>query len=404
MCRLLAGVLEREIRPRRDVAMKVSSVMVAVTLALAAAACTKQAPPPPPPPEVQVVAVEQRDEPIYSEWIGTLDGMVNAEIKPKVEGYLLRQLYQNGGYVKQGAPMFEIDPRQPQASLDQANANLARAQALLVKTQRDVQIYTPLAAARAISQQELDNARSRELEAAAMVDSSRAAVEQARLNRAWTLVTSPISGVAGIAKSQVGDLVNSATLMTTVSQVDPIKVNVNISEQEYLHYAEAINKGLSGTPRAGAQGGQLELVLDDGSVFPNKGTVLSVDRQVDVRTGTMAVHGSFPNPGNILRPGQYAKVRVALQTIKGALLVPQRAVNELQGSYQVGVVGADGKADIRVVQPGERVGSLWVINKGLMPGDKVIVEGLSRVRTGQPVIVKPAASQASAGPSGSSAT
>jgi membrane fusion protein, multidrug efflux system len=383
--------------------MKVSSMMVAAALTLAAAACTKQAPPPPPPPEVQVVTVEQRDEPIYSEWIGTLDGMVNADIRPKVEGYLLKQLYQNGSYVKQGTPLFEIDPRQPQASLDQANGNLARAEAMHAKTQRDVQIYTPLAAQRAISQQELDDARSREREAAASVDSARAAVEQARLNRAWTQVTSPISGVVGINKAQVGDLVNSTTLMTTVSQVDPIKVNVNISEQEYLRYAQAINKGLDAARQAG-QGGHLELILDDGSVFPQKGTVLSVDRQVDVRTGTMAVHGSFPNPGNILRPGQYAKVRVALQTVKGALLVPQRAVNELQGSYQVGVVGADGKADVRVVEPGERVGSLWVINKGLMPGDKVIVEGLSRVRTGQPVIVKPAAADASAAPSTASAT
>ncbi len=370
--------------------MKVSSVTVAA-LVIAATACTKQAPPPPPPPEVQVVTVEQRDEPIYSEWIGTLDGMVNADIRPKVEGYLLRQVYQNGAYVKQGETLFQIDPRQPQASLDQANGNLARAQAVLAKNQRDVRIYTPLAAERAISQQELDDARSREREAAAAVDSDRAAVEQARLNRAWTQVTSPINGVAGIAKAQVGDLVNSATLMTTVSQVDPIKVNVNISEQEYLRYAQAINKGLTGAAR---EGGKLELVLDDGSVFPNKGSVLSVDRQVDVRTGTMLVHGSFPNPGNILRPGQYARVRVALQTIKGVLLVPQRAVSELQGSYQVGVVGADGKADIRVVQPGERVGSLWIINKGLMPGDKVIVEGLSRVKTGQPVVIKPAGQDA----------
>jgi membrane fusion protein, multidrug efflux system len=378
--------------------MKVSFMMVA-GLAIAATACTKQAPPPPPPPEVQVVTVEQRDEPIYSEWIGTLDGMVNADIRPKVEGYLLRQVYPNGAYVKQGEALFEIDPRQPQASLDQATSNLARAEAVHAKTQRDVQIYTPLAAERAISQQELDDARSREREASAAVDADRAAVEQARLNRAWTQVTSPIAGVAGISKAQVGDLVNSSTLMTTVSQVDPIKVNVNISEQEYLRYAQYINKGLTGAAR---ESGKLELVLDDGSVFPNKGSVLSVDRQVDVRTGTMLVHGSFPNPGNILRPGQYARVRVALQTVKGALLVPQRAVNELQGSYQVGVVGADGKADVRVVQPGERVGSLWIINKGLEPGDKVIVEGLSRVRSGQTVIVKPAADAAA--PQSASAT
>ncbi|HEY2675828.1 MAG TPA: efflux RND transporter periplasmic adaptor subunit [Steroidobacteraceae bacterium] len=374
--------------------MKMSSFMFSLAAAIAVAGCSKQAPPAPPPPEVQVVAVEQRDEPIYSEWIGTLDGFVNAEIRPKVEGYLLKELYTAGAYVTQGTPLFEIDPRQPQASLDQATGNLARAQAMLEKTQNDVRRYTPLAADKAISQQELDNARSAEQEATANVAATRASLQQARLNLDWTRVTSPISGVVGIAKSQVGDLVNSQTVMTTVSQVDPIKVNVNISEQEYLRYAKLINQ------REARQqsDGQLELELDDGSIFPQKGSVISVDRQVDVRTGTIAVRGSFPNPGNILRPGQYARVRMALETKKGAILVPQRAVNELQGSFQVGVVGADGKADIRVVEPGARIGSLWIINKGLMPGDKVIVEGLSRVRAGQAVVVKPAASQAATAP------
>lgn len=372
--------------------MKMSSLMITLAAGLAVASCGKEAPPPPPPPEVQVAAVEQRDEPIYSEWIGTLDGFVNAEIRPKVEGYLLKQLYQAGSFVAQGTPLFEIDPRQPQASLDQASGSLARAEALLEKTQNDVRRYTPLAADKAISQQELDNARSAEREASATVDTARASLEQARLNLNWTRVNSPISGVVGINKSQVGDLVNSQTVMTTVSQVDPIKVNVNISEQEYLRYAKLINQ-----PEARqASSGQLELELDDGSIYPQKGSVISVDRQVDVRTGTIAVRGSFPNPGNILRPGQYARVRMALETKKGAILVPQRAVNELQGSFQVGVVGADNKADIRVVEPGPRIGSLWIINKGLMPGDKVIVEGLSRVRTGQPVVVKPAASPAAA--------
>jgi membrane fusion protein (multidrug efflux system) len=372
--------------------MKKSSLMPVLAAMLALAACSKPAPPAPPPPEVQVVAVEQRDEPIYSEWIGTLDGFVNAEIRPKVEGYLLKELYTAGAYVTQGTPLFEIDPRQPQASLDQATGNLARAQAMLEKTQNDVRRYTPLAADKAISQQELDNARSAEQEATANVAATRASLQQARLNLDWTRVTSPISGVVGIAKSQVGDLVNSQTVMTTVSQVDPIKVNLNISEQEYLRYAKLINQREARQQSTG----QLELELDDGSIFPQKGSVISVDRQVDVRTGTIAVRGSFPNPGNILRPGQYARVRMALETKKGALLVPQRAVNELQGSFQVGVVGEDGKADIRVVEPGPRVGSLWIINKGLMPGDKVIVEGLSRVRAGQAVVVKPAASQAAA--------
>jgi membrane fusion protein (multidrug efflux system) len=378
--------------------MKMSSLTKALAIAagFAVASCGKQAPPPPPPPEVQVAAVEQRDEPIYSEWIGTLDGFVNADIRPKVDGYLLKQLYQAGAYVKQGTPLFEIDARQAQASLDQASGNLGQAEALLEKTQNDVRRYTPLAAEKAISQQELDNARSAEREARASVETAKAALEQARLNRVWTRVDSPIAGVVGIQKSQVGDLVTPQTLMTTVSQVDPIKVNFNISEQEYLRYAKLINQ--PGAERAAAANGQLELELDDGSIYPQKGSVISVDRQVDVRTGTMAVRGSFPNPGNILRPGQYARVRVALETKKGAILVPQRAVSELQGSFQVGVVGADGKADVRVVEPGPRVGSLWIINKGLSPGDKVIVEGLSRVRSGQAVVVKPAASPAAPAP------
>ncbi|MCI0410284.1 MAG: efflux RND transporter periplasmic adaptor subunit, partial [Acidobacteria bacterium] len=279
-------------------------LLLAVLTCALGAACAKKEAPPTVIPDVQVVEVIQRDEPIYSEWIGTLDGFVNAEIHPNVEGYLLKQAYKEGTLVKQGESLFLIDPRQFQAELDQAKGMLARSQATLAKAKLDVERYTPLAAQKAISQQELDDALAAEREASAAVDSARASVAQAQLNLDWTRVAAPITGVVGIALAQVGDLVNPQTLMTTVSQVDPIKVHFNISEKEYLRYAEKINRPI---PPEEAGEGRLELVLDDGTVFPERGRVLVANRQVDVKTGTMEVRGSFANPGNILRPGQYAK-------------------------------------------------------------------------------------------------
>ena len=362
-------------------------LLLAVLTCALGAACAKKEAPPAVIPDVQVTDVIQRDEPIYSEWIGTLDGFVNAEIHPKIEGYLLKQAYKEGTLVKQGDTLFQIDPRQFQAALDQAKGVQARSQASLAIAKLDVDRYTPLAAQKAISQQELDNAVAAEREAAAAADSAKANVTQAQLNLDWTRVNSPITGVVGIALAQVGDLVNPQTVMTTVSQVDPIKVHFNISEKEYLRYAEKINQA---TPPEEAAEGKLELVLDDGTVFPERGKVLVANRQVDVKTGTMEVRGSFANPGNILRPGQYARVRATMETKKGALLVPQRAVSELQGAYLVGVVGSDGKADIRNVKVGERIGSLWIIDKGLNPGEKVIVEGLAFVKPGMTVNAKPA--------------
>jgi membrane fusion protein (multidrug efflux system) len=370
-------------------------LLLAVLTCALGAACAKKEAPPAVIPDVQVVEVTQRDEPIYSEWIGTLDGFVNAEIHPKIEGYLLKQAYKEGTLVQQGDTLFQIDPRQFQAALDQAKGVLARNQATLAKAKLDVQRYTPLAASKAISQQELDNAIAAESEAAAAAASAKASVEQAQLNLDWTRVASPITGVVGIALAQVGDLVNPQTVMTTVSQVDPIKVHFNISEKEYLRYAEKINRPI---PPEEAAEGKLELVLDDGTIFPERGRVLVANRQVDVKTGTMEVRGSFANPGNLLRPGQYAKVRATMETKKGALLVPQRAVSELQGAYLVGVVGADGKADIRNVKVGQRIGSLWIIDQGLNPGDKVIVEGLAFVKPGMKVNAKPAPAEGEAPP------
>ena len=306
---------------------------------------------------------------------------MNADIRPKVEGYLLRQFYKEGQYVHPKDPLFEIDPRQFRAALDQAQGALGQAEAVLAKTTRDVERFTPLVADRAISQQELDNALSAQRNAQALVAAARAAVEQSALNLAWTKVSSPIEGIVGIAKAQVGDLVNPQTVMTTVSTVDPIRVTYGISEREYLRLAEGINRSNYATTE---QGPVLELVLDDGQL-PREGPGRMADREVDQKTGTMTIRGFFPNPKHILRPGQYGKVRAALEVKTGALLVPQRAVIELQGGYRVAVVGADSKADVRVVEPGPRVGDLWVIDKGLKAGESVVVSGIQYVRAGMTV-------------------
>ncbi|HEY2738227.1 MAG TPA: efflux RND transporter periplasmic adaptor subunit, partial [Thermoanaerobaculia bacterium] len=337
---------------------------------------------PPPPPAVVVAPVVQADVPVIREWIGTTEGNVNAEIRPKVDGYLLRRVYAEGSLVHQGDLLFTIDPRQTQAQLEQAQADLAQAQAQLSKAQQDVARFRPLVAGKAISQQELDNALSAERAAKAAADARQAAVHQARLSQEWARVTSPISGIAGVAQQQVGDLVSPATVLTTVSQCDPIRVTYQLSEQEYLAFQRKVQQ----KPEAG-QENNLEMILADGSVFPHKGRVLFEGRQVEVKTGTIAVVALFPNPGNLLRPGQYAKVRGVTEVRKGALLVPQRAVNDLQGGSQVAVVGSDNKAEIRTVQTGERMGNRWVIESGLHPGDRVVVEGFTRVKSG--VVVNP---------------
>ncbi len=355
----------------------------ALALALAAFGCqTKSSapPPPPPPPAVIVTPVVQRDVPVYKEWIGTTEGNVNAEIRPKVDGYLLRRVYNEGSLVRQGDLLFEIDPRQLQAQLEQAQADLGQFQAQLAKAQQDVARFRPLVSDKAISQQELDNALSAERAAKAAADSRAAAVHQARLNLCWTRVVSPISGIAGAAQQQVGNLVSPTTVLTTVSQCDPIRVQYPLSEQEYLKLQEETQK----SPGA-AHANNLELVLTDGTIFPQKGRILFEGRQVDVKTGTITSVAAFPNPGNLLRPGQYAKIRAVTELKKGALLVPQRAVNELQGAFQVAVVGSDDKAEIRTVKPSDRIGKLWVIDSGLSPGDRVVVEGFSKVKSGATV-------------------
>lgn len=336
---------------------------------------------PPPPPGVIVTTAIQRDESVVHEWIGTAEGDVNAEIRPKIEGYLLRRAYVEGSYVRQGDVLFQIDPRQFQAQLRQAEANLAQAAAAVAKADRDVARFEPLAAQHAISQQELDNARSSQEAARASVGALRAAVEQVRLNLSWTRVTSPISGVAGIANAQVGNLVSPQSILTTVSDVDPIRVEFPMSEQEYLHYQND----------ASMRNAPLDLVLADGSVFPYKGRIAMSGRDVNVGTGTITVVGLFPNPGNLLRPGQYAKVRAVLEVRRGAVLIPQRAVNELQGIYQVAVIGPEDKAEVRAVKPGARIGTNWMIDEGIRGGERVVIEGFSRVKDGEVVSPKTAA-------------
>src|SRR5512140_136689 len=361
-------------------------ILVFLALAAAFSACGghDSSKNPPPPQKVVVAPVIQRDEALFNEWIGTTQGDVTADIRPRVEGYLLRRVYTEGSLVKQGDLLFEIDPRQLEAQLRQAEANLEQAKASLDKAERDVTRDEPLAAQRAISQQELDNARSSLKGAAATVGALQAAVEQTKLNLSWTKVTSPIDGISGIAQQQVGDLVGPQSVLTTVSKVDPIRVLYQLSEQEYVQLLRDPEMGNS----------ELSLVLADGEVFPRKGRVLLTGREVDVKTGTIAAIGLFPNPGNLLRPGQYAKVRAVVKVRKGALLVPQRAVNEMQGAFQVGVVGPGDTAQIRKVKPAERVGSLWIIEDGLKAGEQVIVEGFTRVKTG--MIVSPVSASAAA--------
>jgi len=373
--------------------------VIASVILLGCLSCAKSEPPQARPPDVAVVRAEQKDVPIWKEWIGTLEGFVNAQIKPQVTGYLLRQTYQEGSFVKKGQLLFEIDPRTFQAAVDQvkgqlanADSQLATAQANQVKAQIDVDRYGPLAKEQAISQQDYDHAVQGNLAAKAQVQASRAQVEAAKaqvaaaqLNVDFTRVVSLIDGIAGIAQAQIGDLVSPTILLTTVSTVDPIKVYFPVSERAYLDW---IKEHPDATKRAADESKiQLQLILAGGSVYPHPGQFSFVDRQVDVKTGTLRLQGLFPNPGNILRPGQFARVRAITAVRKGALLVPQQAVTELQGSYQVAVVGSDNKVQIRPVKVGERFGTEWIIEEGVKPGERVVAEGVQKVRAG--VVVNP---------------
>jgi membrane fusion protein, multidrug efflux system len=367
--------------------------------------CQKAQQPASTTPDVEVVEVLQKDVPIWKEWIGTLDGLWNAQIRPQVTGYLLRQTYKDGAFVKKDQLLFEIDPRTFQAAVDQYKGQLANAEGLLasaqanqVKTQNDVNRYAPLAKEQAIPQQDLDTAIQVNLGAKAQVDAAKAQIEAAKgqlasaqLNLGFTRVLSLIDGIAGIAQGQLGDLVTPSTLLTTVSTVDPIKIYFPVSEREYLDYVKE-------HPDEDKRHLRLQLILANGLVYPHEGQTTLVDRQVDVKTGTLRVQGLFPNPGNVLRPGQYARVRTIIATRRGALLVPQKAVSELQGNYQVAVVGSDNKVQIRPVKVGEQVGTEWIIEQGLKPGERVVAEGVQKVRGGMTVNPKPLTTTAEAQP------
>jgi membrane fusion protein (multidrug efflux system) len=347
------------------------------------------------PPDVSVTKVEQRDVPIISEWVATLDGFVNAQIQPQVTGYIIKQNYREGSPVRKGDVLFEIDPRPFQALLDQAKAQLAQSVAQMGKTQLDVDRDTPLAKERAIAQSQLDNDIQANLAAKAAVQSAEAQEEEAALNLGFTRVTSLFDGIAGIAQIQLGNLVNPSTVLTSVSQVNPIKAYFPISEQEYLRLAEHINS--TSRTETAKDAPTLELILADGTVYPQKGHILYTDRQVDITTGSIRVVSAFPNSNSYLRPGQFGRIRASTYTRKGALLVPQRAVIELQGGYQLAVMGEDHKVSIRIVEVGERVGTQWIINKGVKPGEEVIVEGVQKVHDGSPVNPKPAAGASTTG-------
>jgi len=337
----------------------------------------------PPPPVVEVANVVQQDTPIYSEWVAILDGYVNAQIQPHVSGYIIRQNYKEGSVVRKGDVLFQIDPRPFKAALDQAKGQLAQAEAQLGKARLDVQRDTPLAQARAIAQSQLDTEIQAKLGTQALVQAAKANVEQAQLNLEWTQVTSLINGIAGIAQVQIGNLVGPSSVLTSVSQVDPIKAYFTVSEQEFTDFHRRFP-----TEQSVAEQRKripLQLLLADGSVYERPGTIYFADREVNPATGTIRIAGVFPNPNNLLRPGGYGRVRASAKTQSGALLVPQRAVIELQGSRQVAVVGNDNKVSIRPIMVGERVGKFWIVTEGLKPGERVVVEGLMKVRDGAPV-------------------
>ncbi len=345
--------------------------------------CKKEAKVEARPPDVEVAEVTQRDVQLQKEWVGSTDGSVNAIIRAQVQGYLIKQDYTEGQFVKKGQLMFEIDPRTFQAALDQAKADLAQKKARWDTTKANLARVRPLAEQNAVSKKDLDDAVGQEQSAHSAVDAAKAAVDKAQLDLEFTRITSPINGVAGIAKAQIGNLVGPGQVeeLTTVSTVNPIKVLVPISEQEYLH--------LQAKRPAEGQTRQIDMVLADGSVYPHKGTFAFADRQVDPTTGTLKVAILFPNPGNVLRPGQFAKVRAVMETKKDALLVPQRAVSDIQGRNLVAVVGQDNKVDIRQVQVADQVGSNMIISQGLKPGEKIVVEGIQKVKQGQMVTPKP---------------
>ncbi len=385
-----SGIYTRHILERLNVRRKrngwnlLGFLMVVVFVTVLGAGCERRvaSAPAPPAPAVEVTPVIQKDVPVQGEWVGTLDGYVNAQISPQVSGYLIRQDYHEGAFVKKGEVLFEIDPRPFQAALDQAKAQLAQAEAQMANAELNVKRDIPEAEAHAIPQSQLDTDTQSLRGAKAAVAAAQAAVEQAELNLGYTRVISLVDGIAGINTVQVGNLVGPSTVLTAVSQVSPIKVYFPISEQEYLRMADGGGPG-SVDFITHASRIPLQLTLADGSTYPHPGRIIFADRQVNTQTGTIQIVGEFLNSKNLLRPGQYARIQAPTGNITGALLVPQAAVNQQQGTYQVTVVGADNRAQLRTVEVGPRVGALWVITSGLKPGEHIVAVGAEKTKQGE---------------------
>jgi membrane fusion protein (multidrug efflux system) len=362
-----------------------AALVLFVSLA-AITGCSKEAPPPPPPPEVTVAEVVQKDVPIYIELVGSTLGSEDVEIRARVEGYLTSVNFTEGSFVRKGQTLYKIDPQPFEAALSQAQANLSTARTRLDKTNNDVARYKPLAAEKAVSQQELDNALSAQEAARFQVTAYDALVEKAKLDMAYTTINSPVDGLIGTTQKKVGSLVGRGenTLLNTISQINPILFRCAIAEAEYLRLARAgADKDKSLEKKFG-----VELILADGTTFNHKGRLDAIERAVDASTGTLTGQFSFPNPERILRPGQYGKARFVTDVKEGALLVPQLAVQEIQGLYSVMVVKPDATVEQRMVKAGERVGNVWIIDSGLKPGEKVIVEGIQKVKPGVQVSAK----------------
>src|SRR5262245_2760048 len=360
-------------------------ILVVCFLLAVGVACSKKEAPPPPPPEVQVAEVVQKDVPIYVELVGSTLGSEDVEIRSRVEGYLVSINFTEGAFVRKGQPLYKIDPEPFEVALDQAKGSLATAQARLEKTNNDVARYTPLAQKQAVSQQELDNALSAQQAAKAQVDAYKASLAQAQLNLGYTNITSPVDGVIGTTQKKVGSLIGRGeTLLNTVSQINPILFRCSIAEAEYLRLARRGDASY----KPGQGPADVELILADGTIFPHKGRLDAIERAVDTTTGTLMGQVSFPNPELLLRPGLYGKARFVTDVKDGALLVPQLAVQEIQGLYSVMVVKPDSTVEQRMVKAGERVGNLWIIDSGVKPGEKVIVEGLQKVQPGIKVVAK----------------
>ena len=365
---------------------KLSRLLLVCLFLAAGVGCSKEEAPPPPPPEVLVAEVVQKDVPIYIELVGSTLGSEDVEIRARVEGFLISINFTEGAFVHKGQLLYKIDPKPFEAALDQAKANLATAQAGLEKTNNDVARYQPLFARQAVSKQELDNALSAQQAARAQVDAHKAAVAQAQLDLGYTNIASPVDGVIGTTQRKVGSLVGrgESTLLNIVSQLNPILFRCSIAEAEYLRLARRGGQ----EPKAAQKQANVELILADGTIFSHKGRLDAIERAVDPTTGTLTGQFTFPNPDRLLRPGQYGKARLATEVKEGALLVPQLAVQERQGLYSVMVVKPDATVEQRTVKAGERVGNLWIIDSGVKPGEKVIVEGLQKVQPGAKVVAK----------------